>query len=435
MTRRDHVADGLVTAMLAGPWTRDAVRFRCLRALDRARAPRWLDELVDQVLTAYRDAPADRPRELAGFVQACPAWEKAWAHRRTPRVVTWTPVPTSVVHRPWDVADLPDHAALARLLDVDQGDLAWFADVRSQERLVPEALRHYRWTVLPKRDGVRLVAAPKPRLKEIQRRLLRHVLRPIPVHDAAHGGVAGRSVRTALAPHSGSVVVVRTDLESFFAAVPAGRVWSLLRTAGLPEGVAHTVTGLLTTVVPAEVLASVRTSVRGGPAAAARLRTPHLPTGAPTSPAVANLVAYSLDRRLTGLAARFGARYTRYVDDLAFSGGPSLRAARSRFVSLVREVVAAEGFALNERKTLVLGASGRQQLLGAVVNDRPTVPRAERDALRAVLHNCAVHGWRSQARGRDDLPAHLLGRISWVAGLDPALGARLRAAYDRVEWT
>ncbi len=343
-------------------------------------------------------------------------------------------VPTSLVRQPWDIAELPDHAALARLLDVDQGELAWFADVQSRERHAAEPLRHYRWTVLPKRGGVRLVAAPKPRLREIQRRLLRHVLRPIPTHDAAHGGVAGRSVRTAVALHAGAVVVIRTDLESFFPSIPGGRVWSLLRTAGLPEGVAHTVTGLLTTVVPREVLSAVRSDVIGAERAVTRLRTPHLPTGAPTSPAVANLVAYSLDRRLAGLAARFGARYTRYVDDLAFSGGPSLRAARSRFVDHVRGIVAAEGFTVHERKTVVLGNSGRQALLGAVVNDRPTLARPERDALRALLHNCAARGWRSQAGGRPDYPAYVLGRISWAAGLDPVLGARLRAAYDGIDW-
>jgi hypothetical protein len=84
---------------------------------------------------------------------------------------------------------------------------------------------------------------------------------------------------------------------------------------------------------------------------------------------------------------------------------------------------------------VVLGASGRQQVLGAVVNHHPTLPRRERDALRAVLHNCAVHGPASQARGRENFREYLLGRISWVAGLDPAFGARLRATYDAISWT
>jgi hypothetical protein len=296
--------------------------------------------------------------------------------------------------------------------------------------------------VLPKGDGVRLVAAPKPRLKQIQRRLLAQLLAPIPLHPAAHGGVLDRCVRTAVAPHAGATVVIRADLEGFFGSVDASRIWGLLRLAGLPEAVAYTVTGLVTTVVPREVwrtvprprdpdaLAVYRRTER-------RLAVPHLPQGAPTSPALANLTAFTLDRRLAGLAAHFGAQYTRYVDDLTFSGGPGLRSARSRFVELVDGIVRDSGLRLNERKTVVLGSSGRQHVLGSVINVHPTLSRPERDVLRAVLHNCAVHGWRTQVRHRseDEFRAHLLGRISWVNSLDPVLGARLRASFDAIDWS
>lgn len=137
------------------------------------------------------------------------------------------------------------------------------------------------------------------------------------------------------------------DLTAFFASVPAGRVHGLLRTAGLPEAVARTITGLLTTVAP---LAVSRDPL---------LRTPHLPQGAPSSPQAANLVAYTLDRRLAGLAQRWGASYTRYVDDLTISGGPSVRAARSQIVGLVEQIAREEGFGVNDRKTVVLGDAGR----------------------------------------------------------------------------
>lgn len=433
MNPRESVATGLALAMLAGPWSRPATLSRARVALGRTRAPKWLGELVDQVHAAYRDAPTDRPRELAGFLQSCPAWAKAWQHRRTPRIVVWTAEPTRIVRRKWPVAELHDHAALAELLDLDQGELAWFADLRLLARHAPERLRHYRWTAHARPAGIRLVAAPKPRLKEIQRRLLEHVLQPIAVHEAAHGAVRGRSVRTAVESHAGASVVVCADLESFFTSITAGRVWNLLRVAGLPEGVAHTLTGLMTTVAPEPVISANGEHLdRAG---RSRLRTPHLPTGAPTSPALANLLCYSLDRRLTGLAARFGANYTRYVDDLVFSGGADLRTRSRRFLHLLETIARAEGFALNQRKSRVLSSAGRQALLGTVINDHPTLARPERDALRAILHNCATQGWRTQSRGRADFADHLRGRIAWAAGIDPALGARLSAAYDRIDWS
>ncbi len=438
MSAQDSVAAGIATALLAGSWTRTQMTRRMGAALGLTRSPGWVSALTLDILAAYRDKPADRPRELAAFLRATPSWQLGWDDGARPHILAQAPVATRMVRRRWPIAELHDLSDLARLLDVDQGELAWFADVRCWERRVEAPLRHYRWRSLPRPDGVRLVAAPKPRLKEIQRRLLRHVLDPIPLHGAAHGSVAGRSVRSALISHADSHVVIRLDLESFFASVAAGRVWGVLRAAGLPEQVAHTITGLLTTVVPLEVWQAV--PARPGSAAHARLgrrlSRPHLPQGAPTSPAAANLVAFCLDRRLAGLAARYDVRYTRYVDDLIFSGGHALGHARSRFVQLVERIVHAEGFTLNERKTVVLGSSGRQQVLGTVVNHHPTLPRRDRDNLRAVLHNCAVHGWASQARdrSREEFRDHLLGRVSWVAGLDPGFGRRLRALADAIDW-
>ncbi|HEX2903446.1 MAG TPA: reverse transcriptase family protein [Jatrophihabitans sp.] len=433
VNRGEQVAHGLATAMLAGPWQQGAVLARARDALGRPRAPGWLTALVGEVLAAYRQAPTDRPRELAAFVQASPNWVKAWQHRRPPHIITWSPRPTRIVHRRWPVAELNDLTDLARLLDVDQGELAWLCDVRSLERRGGEAVRHYRWFAQPRPGGIRLVAAPKPRLKEAQRRVLRHVLAAIPLAPAAHGGVPDHSVRSAVTPHAGAGVVIRVDLQSFFNSIPAGRIWNLLRFAGLPEPVAHAITGLVTTVLPLAVEQRYRHQLE--PLALARLRTPHLPIGAPTSPALANALCFTLDRRLSGAADKFGSSYTRYVDDLTFSGGGYLDRHRRRFLQLLDTVVRAEGFSVNDRKTVILSAAGRQAMLGAVVNQRPTLSRPERDALRAILHNCARYGWRSQARDRVDFPGWLRGRIAWAAAIDPPFGARLLADHQRLDWS
>ena len=429
------------TALLSGPWRRKEMVRRVAVALGMARAQTWVGALVGEVQTAYPRPPVDRPRELIGFLRTTQGWRRGQEATPLPRPVRWQPTPTALAWERYPVADLPDQAAVARLLDLDPGELAWFADVRGLERTAGAALRHYRWRVLERPTGVRLLAAPQPRLKEAQRRVLRHVLARVPVHDAAHGCVPGRSVRTAVAPHAGADVVLRMDLEAFFPSVSAGRVHGLLLgPAGLPEPVAHVLTGLATTVLPAAVWAGV--PVPAGIEArarhrrlGARLAVPHLPQGAPTSPALANLVCFRLDRRLTALAAASGARYTRYVDDLTFSG--DRRLGRERFAGAVAAIVAEEGFAVNPAKTSAVSSARRQSVLGAVVNDRPTLPRRERDALRALLHNCATHGWAGQTRGRD--PAtfrdHVLGRVAWAASLDPAFGVRLRRLADRVDWS
>lgn len=456
------LAGGLAIAMLAGPWEPVALRRRLRAALVVLRLPIWASALATRTLEAYRDAPADRPRELAAFLQQQPSWNSAG--RRRARIRHWnsgsstggvrpaflahpsdavlSPAPASSGARldPAVLAPLPDLAALARLLDLDAGELAWFADVRAITPDAGEPLRHYRCAVRARRGGgARVLEAPKPRLKEIQRRLLRRVLDRVPVHPAAHGSVAGRGVRTALLPHAGRPVVLRADLETFFAAIVPGRVFGVLRTAGLPEAVAHAVTGLTTTTLPRAVWRTVPRPTDPALLEAhhrlgRRLAAPHLPQGAPTSPALANLVAFGLDRRLAGLATSFGGRYTRYVDDLLITGERLPVGVLRRAMA---DIVTEEGFALAEHKSAVLRSSDRQRVLGAVINQRPTVSRPEYDALRAVLHNCRVRGWRSQVRDGDPdrFRARITGTVSWVAGLDPIRGARLRAALDAVDWT
>ncbi len=251
-------------------------------------------------------------------------------------------------------------------------------------------------------------------MRTIQRQLLREVLDVVPVHDAAHGFRSGRSVLTFAGPHVGQPIVVHLDLSTFFAGIPAPRIAGLFRLLGYADPVVSLLTGLTTTVTPY----AARHRLVGDPdPARQRLRHllagPHLPQGAPTSPALANLIAYRLDARLAGLAHDLGIAYTRYADDLAFSGPRWIGEAVPRIAA---GIAAAEGFRLNPRKIRVSGRAGPQRLTGLVVNDRLNTPRREYDALRALLHNCGRYGPVSQNRdGHADFRAPpgrpgLLGR-------------------------
>jgi hypothetical protein len=166
-----------------------------------------------------------------------------------------------------------------------------------------------------------------------------------------------------------------------------------------------------------------------------RYRNRHLPQGAPTSPALANLCAFRLDLRLAGLARSVGATYTRYADDLAFSGDNNLARMADRLTVRVAAIAIEEGFSVNLRKTRVMRSGARQHLAGVVVNSHANVARPEFDALKAVLTNCVRHGWRSQNRDeRADFRAHLAGRVAHVAMVNAARGAKLRALLERIEW-
>ncbi|WP_193610637.1 reverse transcriptase domain-containing protein [Nocardioides lijunqiniae] len=434
---RKDLARALAAGFLGGEWTAPGLVES--GAVVLGRKPRWLKPLVKQTLKLYPRPPYDRPRELATNVRTRPAAKKALAAHP---VVQPTPGTRMLTNR-WRLPELHDPADLAELVGITTSELDWFADPRRLARSAGDVpLQHYRvGHRTAASGGIRVLEAPKPRLRRIQRQILDEVASLIPPHDAARGFRPGGSVRSYAAPHAGRPVVIRLDLEAFFASVTVARVYGIWRSAGYPEPVAHLLAGLVTSVLP-------RSAWRGVPRPAderlldahwrlgRRLAASHLPQGAPTSPAMANLAAFGLDVRLTALARSWGGRYTRYADDLAFSGAAGWGSGTSRLLDAVETIVRDEGFTLNARKTGVMPRGGRQTLGGLVVNERPRVSRHDVDLLRAILHNCHRHGPSSQ--NRHDVPAfeeHLRGRIAWVAQHDPVRGARLLAVHESVDWS
>jgi hypothetical protein len=267
-------------------------------------------------------------------------------------------------------------------------------------------------------------------LKAIQRKVLHEIIDRIPPHEAAHAFRAGRSIRTFAAPHAGRAAVWRLDLKNFFPSITASRVHALFRVAGYPLKVAQVLTGLCTTQLPFGLLAPNQSSVPSV------FWDRHLPQGAPTSPALSNLAAFRLDVRLSAWAAECGATYTRYADDLAFSGGEDIAASTHRFRRTVLQVIIEEGFRPNAAKSRWMTAGMRQHLAGVVVNRHPNIRRDEYDRLKAILTNCIRHGPAGQNRdGHADFRAHLAGRIAHIRSIHPSRGERLQRLFERIDWS
>jgi hypothetical protein len=335
---------------------------------------------------------------------------------------------------------LPTEVALASWLGIAPGRLRWLADITGRNRKHPTGpLRTYRYRWVAKRAGrFRLLEIPRTSLKLIQRKILVEILDQIPPHAAAHGFRTGRSIVTNAAPHCGKKIVLRMDLKDFFPSVRSSRVYRIFRTFGYPELGARLLSGLCTTRLPSDVWDARSGAAYDGSDHSQwlRLSDRHLPQGAPTSPALANLAAFRLDRRLVKLAACVGADYTRYADDLAFSGGDSLAKRVKRFALRVAVIAMEEGFVINHRKTRIMRQSVRQQIAGVIVNVKPNTSRREFDQLRAILTNCVRHGSSSQNRDlRADYRAHLSGRVSQFRAVNPDRGRKLLALFEQIVWT
>ncbi len=323
-----------------------------------------------------------------------------------------------------ELPELDNPKALAEALGVSIATLRWLAFHRDDATFI-----HYRRFTIPKRDGsARAIWAPTPQLKAIQRWILREIVERLPVHGASHGFMPGRSIKSNASVHSGAEIVVKVDLKDFFPTVTLPRVKGIFRRAGYREQIA-TLLALLCTEAPREVM-----EIKGkthfialGPRA--------LPQGAPTSPGLTNTLCLRLDRRLTGLAAKLGWRYTRYADDLTFSLPP--RKNRNEqppkvgaLLGGIAKVAADEGFVVHPNKTRIARSGGRQQITGLVVNGEgpPRVPRALRRQVRAALHN--LRNGKPLREG--ETLSRLAGFIAYIQMTDPKLGAKLRAELAAV---
>jgi hypothetical protein len=227
------------------------------------------------------------------------------------------------------------------------------------------------------------------------------------------------------------------DLQDFFPSISGPRVQAAFRTAGYPEHVADLLGGICTTATPHDVWRDHVRSVEPALINAAHqlYGQPHLPQGAPTSPALANICTYRVDCRLEGLALSAKAEYTRYADDLAFSGDRRFAAGIQNFAAQVAAILFEEGFSVHHRKTRIMRQGVRQYLAGLVTNQRINIVRADFDRLKAILNNCVHLGPATQNRdSHSNFQAHLDGRVAFVESVNPIKGQRLRRIFNQIRF-
>ncbi len=314
---------------------------------------------------------------------------------------------------------------LAGFLEMNVGQLAWLCYHREAA-----PTDHYSHFSIPKRSGgSRAISAPRPYLKAAQSKILEAVLRPVPVHAAAAAflpalNIADNAARHAHTESGGPSALLRVDLKDFFPSITFARVAGVFGSLGYNRGIA-TLLALICTESP-RVAATF-----DGQKSYVALGERFVPQGAPTSPALTNLLCRRLDARLQGMAAHYGFTYSRYADDLVFSSP----APDARPISLQRGVLTvleAEQFALNPDKIALLRRGARQSVTGLVVNGdgEPRLSRRDLRRFRAVLHAIETRGEGavSEQMGKPALP-YARGYLAFIHMVSPAVAAKLQAKH------
>ena len=329
--------------------------------------PSFAPESLEQTAFAYlrRRNPHPDPR----FLRFLAAYAAAFTRRRLPV--------------------LYNTATLCGTLDVSPRELRW---------IVANARKCYRTFEFPKAGGrMRRIFAPYSKLRDLQEIVLKRILNQCQPHERATAFSRGTSIVMNARPHVGKAVVIRLDLEDFFPSITTKDVGDVFCSLGYPFKVARLLAGICT--------------LDG-----------RLPQGAPTSPALSNLVARSLDRRFVGLSARLGFSYTRYADDLIFSSdNPKL----PRLIPFFRQVLQEEGFRLNERKIRVMRRGSRQLVTGITTNTKIGLPREHVRRLRAALHRLRTRGleaveWPSTEQTAEQKLRVIQGHLAFLRMVDPA---------------
>jgi retron-type reverse transcriptase len=294
---------------------------------------------------------------------------------------------------------------LSSLLGLDFGLLV---------KMLHEPHSFYRSFVIPKRSGgIRKIRTPRPILLESQRWILKEILDNIEVNQCAHGFVRGRSIITNATQHLGAREMLKVDIEDFFPSLSSARVSGIFRDAGYSANVSNALQRL--------------TTLSSG-----------LPQGAPTSPALSNIACRDVDGRLSEISLKNNITYTRYADDLTFSGE---ELPKNLFEIIVREL-AAEGLSINEGKTVLSGAGGRKIITGiSISSGELKLPRRYQRELRKQVHfvvSRGIHAHGEAIENKDPLLLdRLLGKVNfWLQVSPESKGAieanqKLRAYIDK----
>jgi RNA-directed DNA polymerase len=252
--------------------------------------------------------------------------------------------------------------------------------------------RNYRAFMMRKRTGgERAILAPRVFLKTIQRYILGAILetRPLPLY--VNGFVHGRGIVSDGGIHRAAPYLLNVDIQDFFDSIHEAKVRQLFADLGFGEHVAKTLAGLCT-------------------------YQDSLPQGAPTSPYLANLAFGPTDDQILQLSLKHDLTYSRYADDMTFSGRKKIP---RRFLTDLEGVLKWYGFKINSAKTRFSGPGQARYVTGLVVNEKVHPKRELRRRLRAMFHRAEIAPLEYKARAKE-----LLGWASFVNSYDPGLGAK-----------
>jgi len=251
------------------------------------------------------------------------------------------------------------------------------------------AAKYYKTYNVKKKSGKqRTISQPSRKLKGLQSWILVHILNKVKVSGSCKGFEKNSSTLDNALPHKGTTTILSLDLKDFFPSITRKQIYNIFKTLGYNSNISTLLTNICTFVNA-------------------------LPQGSPCSPKLANLVTWRLDLRIQGYVGKRGINYTRYADDLTFSG---LRPAKVvKILPMVKSIIKNENFEINNAKTRIAGPSRAKTVTGLVISgDQIGIGKKKYKKLRSKIHHLTLANEQENKK----LLYEVCGWISYLNSVD-----------------
>jgi RNA-directed DNA polymerase len=244
------------------------------------------------------------------------------------------------------------------------------------------ANKYYKTFTIPKKSGgLRVINQPSKNLKGLQSWILRNILDKLSVSNSCKGFEKGQSIVNNVSPHKGASTILTIDLKNFFPSINGKLIYSIFFSLGYNKFISTILTNICTI-------------------------NNCLPQGSPCSPKLANLVAWKLDLRLQGYIGKKGLTYTRYADDLTFSGLNPSKVVQT--ISTVRKIIESENFKINYRKMRIAGPAKSKIITGLTLyDDNFGIGRKKYKLLRSKIHHLTIEEEQTNTKLLSDVKGWL----------------------------
>lgn len=294
---------------------------------------------------------------------------------------------------------------------------------------------HYSYYVIKKRNGgYRRIIAPHKNIRYLQDWIKINILDKIKVHDACTGFVKRKSILNNAKEHQNAEVIFNIDLKNFFETINEKRIYGIFKHLGYHPNLAVEFARICTVNMPNEKFDSLDVDVKQHFEDYYHFPEAVLVQGAPTSPALSNIACICLDNRLLKLANKIGVSYSRYADDITFSGSfnslPSL--------NLLKKIIEDENFIINWDKKGIYKRGQRQLVTGLLIDNNVRIPKKYKKDIFRHLFFCEKYGaiahFNRVSPGKSYYREWLIGKILYVNSIEPEVAKKMFEKAKKINW-